>query len=93
MSPDPAWWTLIPVPLDQAFRLATISGTSKPISSCTRTYSRSLRVSGAADFDAHVLRLQQFHDPRQRGADRVGAVAGFAQGGLDQGFGVHGCPG
>src|SRR5690606_3796248 len=39
---------------------------------------------------AHVFGLQDAHDPWQGRADGVGAVAGFAEGVAEEGFGVHG---
>ena len=51
-----------------------------------------LAGQAAPHLDAHVLRLQDAHDPWQRRANGVRAVAGFAQGGADEGFNVHRAP-
>ena len=44
----------------------------------------------ASHFDADVLLVQDAHDPGHRRSDRVGSIAGFAQGGTDQSFNFHG---
>jgi hypothetical protein len=93
MSPAPASWTLVPLLIDQALRLATISDTFRADLELHAHVFAFLAGQGAADRDAHILRLQDLHDPRQRRPDGIGAIAGLAQRGLDQGFSVHGCPG
>src|SRR5690606_10776051 len=48
-----------------------------------------LARQGAARFDAHVLGLQDAHDPRQRRADGIGPVARFTKGSAEESFNVH----
>src|SRR5687767_7864582 len=45
-----------------------------------------LAGQAATHGDAHVLCLQDAHDPRQRRADGIRPVAGFAQGRADERF-------
>src|SRR3546814_12298918 len=44
---------------------------------------------GAAGLDAHVLRLQDAPDPRQRRAAGIGPIARFAEGCPEESFCVH----